>query len=95
MAHFIVKFLESISKFDVKFREGASEFNMDFGELSVLPNAEVYSGSYEITPAVELQTVGTAQKFMKYDMTINAIPYFDVSNTAGGSTVYIGNELEY
>lgn len=83
MAHFVIKFRKSPCSFIAKF-----------GELSVLPNAEVYSGSYEITPAVKLQNVPTAQKFMKYDMTINAIPYFDVSNTAGGSTVYIGNELE-
>lgn len=49
-----------------------------------------YDGPYEVTPAVDKQIMPTDQKLMTDDMTINAIPYYDVSNTSGGSTVYIG-----
>lgn len=53
-----------------------------------------YTGTYTVTPSVDAASVPTAQKYMEDDITINAIPYYDVSNTAGGSTVYIGKELE-
>ena len=53
-----------------------------------------YTGSYTVTPSVSESSVHTAQKYMEDDITIKAIPYYDVSNTAGGSTVYIGKEIE-
>lgn len=53
-----------------------------------------YSGEYEVTPEVEQQVLNTAQKFLEADVTIKEIPYSETSNTAGGSTVYIGKELE-
>lgn len=52
-----------------------------------------YTGAYAVTPAVYATSVPTAQKYMEGDITIKAIPYYDVSNTAGGNTVYIGEEL--
>ena len=93
MITFPVSFSESKVRFDVGF-EHNDGFDVSFGELSYIPTTEIYSGSYEITPMVTSQEIPTAEKYMKYDMTINAIPYFDVSNTAGGSTVYIGKEIE-
>lgn len=53
-----------------------------------------YSGEYSITPSVDAQIIKTAQKLMTDDMTINSIPYYNVGNTSGGSTVYIGSEIE-
>lgn len=50
---------------------------------------EEYSGSYEITPAVEQQIMQTAEKVMREDVTIKEIPYAEVSNPAGGTTVII------
>ena len=55
----------------------------------------IYDGDYAITPDVDGQTVGTAGKMMRDDLTVEAIPYFDVSNVSGGSTVYIGGSIGY
>ena len=55
----------------------------------------IYDGEYTITPDVDGQTVGTAGKMMREDLTVEAIPYFDVSNVSGGSTVYIGGSIGY
>ena len=56
-------------------------------------DAPVYDGPYEVTPKVTAQTLQTAQKFMQEDVSVRAIPYFDVSNQAGGNTIYIANEV--
>lgn len=52
-----------------------------------------YNGSYEITPKVTEQALPTKDRHMTDDVTVKAIPYFNVSNTAGGSTVFIGSEV--
>lgn len=54
-----------------------------------------YDGDYSLTPRVEAWTVETAGKLMRDDLTVEAIPYFDVSNQSGGSTVYIGGSIGY
>ena len=36
------------------------------------------------------QTLPTASKTMYTDVTVKAIPYYDVSNPSGGTTIYIG-----
>ena len=85
MAHFMITLQESNQKFDVSF-----------GELQyvTVPEAKaVYAGSYEVTPKIAEQVLATKQKYMKDDLKINAIPCYDVSNSAGGSTVYIAREL--
>lgn len=58
-----------------------------------LPVEIWYEGEYEVTPSVEPQILETAQKTMKRDVEIKAIPFFNVSNSSGGSTVYIGSEV--
>ena len=85
MAHFMISLQESNQKFDVSF-----------GELQyVAPGAEaVYAGSYDVTPKIGEQILATKKKYMKNDLTIQKIPYYDVSNSAGGSTVYIAEELK-
>lgn len=69
-----------------------SEFDIDFAEAVIvqgdrLPN---YEGSYEITPRVVEQMLGTKDKSMIDDVTVNAIPYVEVSNIGGGYTATIG-----
>lgn len=49
-----------------------------------------YEGEYEVIPKVAAQKLETANKMMAKDLTIKEIPYFEVSNLAGGSTVTIG-----
>lgn len=50
-----------------------------------------YEGEYEVTPTVAAQSLATAKKVMRKDMTINAIPYAEVTNTANGLTVTIAD----
>lgn len=53
-------------------------------------DAEVYEGPYEVRPTPGGETMQTEGKLMKDDVTVQPIPYFVVSNDAGGETVYIG-----
>lgn len=57
-------------------------------------HVEAYNGSYEVTPKTFSQTLETKEKYMNNNVSIRSIPYFDVGNTSGGSTVYIGTEIE-
>lgn len=56
-------------------------------------SGEIYDGDYVVIPKVTEQMLPTAEKFMEDDVTVKSIPYFNVSNTAGGSSVYIGSEI--
>lgn len=71
--------------------------NGEWGAIPIALSGDYpeYAGEYEITPTVDGQTMATAQKVMREDVTIKAIPYYDVSNTAGGSTVFIADEIEF
>lgn len=51
---------------------------------------DYYAGDYNITPSVETQTLETAEKTMRDDLVIQAIPYAEVTNSANGITVTIG-----
>lgn len=53
-----------------------------------------YTGEYDVTPKVTEQSLKTKDKHLTDDVTIKAIPYFNVGNNSGGSTVYIGSEVE-
>ena len=55
--------------------------------------APPYEGEYEVTPKIFKQTLQTAHKILKEDVCVKEIPYYEVSNNSGGSTVYIGNEV--
>ena len=56
-------------------------------------NFERYNGEYEVTPKFEEQTLETKDKIMSENVTIHKIPRYDVSNEAGGKTVYIGGMI--
>lgn len=85
-------------RFSVKFYPSKQSFPIIFKGLQTVtraPDVEIYDGLYDITPKTdEAQTLQTAQKYLTQNVKVGKIPYFDVSNTAGGSTVYIGNEVE-
>ena len=55
--------------------------------------ADVYDGEYEVTPAVDAKVLGTKNKLMLDDVTVNPIEVARVSNPAGGRTIYIGGEI--
>lgn len=55
---------------------------------------ETYDGAYEVTPTTSGFVLPTEKKMMVDDLTVNGIPYYEVSNTSGGKTVYIGGADE-
>ena len=79
----------------VTFRFGQTDSPAMAVELGrpVYMGGEPYEGPYDVTPKVTAQTLKTAQKLMREDVSVRAIPYFDVSNPAGGNTIYIANEV--
>lgn len=83
-------------KLKVKFQESVQRFSVRFGEIHTVTEfvgGEPYDGKYTVTPKVDAQTMPTKYKVMTDDVTIKSIPFFNVSNNSGGSTVYIGNEV--
>ena len=83
-----VSFNPNAVSFDVSFSSG-QRFDVDFG---VTAQIQPYTGSYEITPKVAEQKLATKSKYMKDDVTVNGVPYFQTSNEYG-DTVYIASEV--
>ena len=52
-----------------------------------------YTGEYEVTPRVEVQTLDTAGKVLAKDITVHAVPYYETSNEQDGWTVHIAEEV--
>lgn len=81
-----------------KLKNNTAELQALLIAVDELPSAgtgehDIYEGDYIVTPKVAQQTLPTAQKLMEADVLVKAIPFFNTSNTSGGSTVYIGNEV--
>ena len=54
---------------------------------------EKYEGDYEVTPSTYNDKVlATRNLVMTKDVTVRKIPQFEVSNTADGKTLIIGEE---
>lgn len=52
-----------------------------------------YEGEYDVTPSTYKDKVlATRNLVMTKDVTVRKIPQFEVSNTAGGKTLIIGEE---
>lgn len=87
-----VKF-DLLSAFEVAF--DSPEFTADFGTLYEISPAdtEVYRGAYAVEPDFTEQVLGTKNKMLIDDVTVNAIEVQRVSNTSGGKTVYIGGVI--
>ena len=69
-----------------------SEIQIQLGCVTVNPvigDAEEYRGEYDVLPSPEQQVLPTALKFCADDITVRAIPYYAVSNNAGGTTIVI------
>lgn len=53
-----------------------------------------YTGDYTVTPKAHTETIlPTKNKHLTEDVQVLEIPYYEVSNAAGGSTVYIAKEI--
>ena len=92
-----VKFTETNQCFTTNFADMNESFGVSFENLTFIhekPDFDYYSGSYKVTPKVSEQVLETKQKIMESDLVVKEIPYFDTSNTAGGTTIYIGDSIE-
>lgn len=59
--------------------------------VPVRVDAKYYDGGYVVTPkAYEEQPLNTKGKTLIDNILVEEIPYYEVSNLEGGSTVYIG-----
>ncbi len=64
------------------------------GGVSTPKKAEEYSGEYQITPqAFTGQVLQTANKLCTKNITVDAVPYYEVSNLSDGKTAYIASEV--
>lgn len=61
-------------------------------ETVIVAGGDAYKGAYEVTPRVSSQTLPTALKTMRKDVTIYGVPRYDVSNEYG-TTVSIAMEV--
>ena len=62
------------------------------GKVSVITGYDEYEGAYEVTPKVNSQMIETKDKLMYKDLIVGSIPYYEVSNSKGGTTIIIGGE---
>ncbi len=94
--HLNVSFNQKSMRLDADFAQSFQKLEVDFSGLQRITeykDVDPYTGSYEVSPKVDAQTLPTAQKMMAEDLTVKAIPVFDVSNNSGGRTVYIAREV--
>lgn len=87
-----VQFRQTGQKLPVSFHDSKA-FGTTFQAIQKVTErlgVEYYTGGYDVTPRVDSQSLATKDKLMKDDVRVQSIPYFDVGNTSGGSTVYIG-----
>lgn len=71
-------------KFDIETQENL-EFEFNTGDAS-----EQYVGIYEVIPDKNSITLETANKLMKRNVLVEAVPTYIVSNISGGTTFVIG-----
>lgn len=64
--------------------------NAELVNKLTVSQAEEYDGAYIVDPDFVGRTLGTRNKLMRDDVTVNPIEVSEVSNLAGGKTVYIG-----
>ena len=62
------------------------------GKVSIITGYDEYEGAYEVTPKVNSQMIETKDKLMYKDLIVSSIPYYEVSNSKGGTTIIIGGE---
>lgn len=60
------------------------------GHISIPGGYKNYEGTYEIRPSIDGDILETKNKLMAKDVVVDPIPYYEVSNEQGGTTVIIG-----
>lgn len=88
--NFVMRFEEKSQSFKTLFEKSECGFVTYLGEVVNTGHFPLYEGDYEVTPKVVQQTLETASRSMESDVTIQAIPYYEVDNVFQGQTVIIG-----
>ena len=89
-----VQFSPGTEALKVEFEKG-NAFDVDFGQLTeVGKEYEHYDGDYDVVPGRDGTVLETQDKVMDDDVVVHPIPFFRVSNPAGGNTCYIGGNKE-
>ncbi len=80
----------------VKMRVQERPVKMTVGSARVIYiGGEPYDGTYDVTPKTNAaQTLPTTGKLLSDDITVRKIPYYEVGNSSGGTTIYIGSDDE-
>lgn len=83
----------------IKIRGDITARSTISGSISHLNKEEPvpkYEGNYTILPLAFQDTVLlTKNKKMTDNVIIKEIPYYEISNSSGGSTVYIAGQIEF
>ena len=79
----------------IRFKIASSPVTMRVSDAVVIGTGAVdpYEGAYVVIPKITDQTLDTERKLMLQDLLVKQIPFYDVSNAAGGSTIFIGSEV--
>ena len=90
---FHVIFTETDQSFTTSFQISKS-FSTSFDKVITVDDLPHYDGEYTLVPKVTEQVFETRNKVMNHNILVKAIPLYNVSNTAGGNTIYIGNGVD-
>ena len=94
-----------VATFELEFDLDDMSFNPEFDldDMSFEPGFDAnvntqgdvvpYTGNYIVDPDFATQILGTKEKYMLDNVTVNPIEVARVSNPAGGRTIYIGGEI--
>lgn len=86
-----IQFEEEDEGFQLGFEESTDSFSVGFEEgIFTGVKLPTYDGGYEVTPQITEQTLATANRSMEQDVTIHAIPYYEIDNEYNGQTIIIG-----
>lgn len=63
------------------------------GGLMIKGTRDVYYGDYVVVPKTKEQVLYTTDKVLTDDILVKEIPIWETSNTSGGKTVYIADNV--
>lgn len=66
-----------------------SEGNLT-GRVLITVDHECYAGNCHVIPKINSQVLPTCDKVVTQDITVEGIPFYEVTNPQGGTTFIIG-----
>lgn len=88
--------ISSNKTLDLKTNKNSKNAKIGGLEDSVFTyQAPVYDGEYNVIPkAYEEQVLQTKEKTLLENVTVQKVPFYEISNASGGTTVYIAEETK-